>query len=60
MHVILAHDPGKYRGITLLSHIMQFLERIMDNRLRERVEHELGARTRASEKDKGPLMGCYH
>ena len=34
--------PGKYRGITLLSHIMKLLERILDKRLRERVEHELG------------------
>ena len=25
-------DPGKYRGITLLSHIMKLLERILDGR----------------------------
>ena len=37
-----AQDPGKYRGITLLSHIMKLLERILDKRLRERVERELG------------------
>ena len=29
-----AQDPGKYRGITLLSHIMKLLERILDKRLR--------------------------
>ena len=33
-----AQDPGKYRGITLLNHIMTLLERILDKRLRERVE----------------------
>ena len=32
-----AQDPGKYRGITLLSHIMKLLERILDKRLRERI-----------------------
>ena len=37
-----AQDPWKYRGITLLSHIIKLLERILDTRLRERVEHELG------------------
>ena len=26
-------DPGKYRGITLLSHIMKLLERILDGRI---------------------------
>ena len=33
-------DPGKYRGITLLSHIMKLLERILDKRLSEKVEHK--------------------
>ena len=33
-----AKDPGKYRGITLLSHIMKLLERILD----KKVEHKLG------------------
>ena len=38
-----AQDPGKNRGITLLSHVMKSLERmILDQRLRERVEQELG------------------
>ena len=37
-----AQDPGKYKGITMLSHIMKLQERILDKRLRERVEHELG------------------
>ena len=28
-------DPGKYRGITLLSHVMKVLERILDGRIRK-------------------------
>ena len=35
-------DPGKYRGITLLSHVMKLLERILDGRIRKKVEQELG------------------
>ena len=35
-------DPGKYRGITLLSHVMKVLERILDGRMRKRVEMEIG------------------
>ena len=34
-------DQGKYRGITLLSHIMKLLEMILDVRLRKKVEQEL-------------------
>ena len=37
-----AQDPGKYRGITLLSHIIKLLERILDKRWCERVEQEFG------------------
>ena len=33
-------DPGKYRGITLLSHTMKLLERILDGRIRKGVEQE--------------------
>ena len=29
-------DPGKYRGITFLSHIMKLLERILDVRIRKK------------------------
>ena len=35
-------DPGKYRGITLLSHTMELLERILNRRVRKRVHQELG------------------
>ena len=46
-------DPGKYRGITLLSHIMKLLERILDKRLRERVEPELGEEQLGFRKGRG-------
>ena len=32
------HDPGKYRGITLLSQELKLLERVLDTRIRRRVE----------------------
>ena len=34
--------PGKYRRITHLSHIMRLLERILDGRIRKRIEQDLG------------------
>ena len=32
------HDPGKYRGITLLSQVLKRLERVLDARIGRRVE----------------------
>ena len=31
------HDPGKYRGVTLLSQVLKLLERVLDAMLRRRV-----------------------
>ncbi len=31
------HDPGKHRGIQLLSHVLKLLERGLDARIRRRV-----------------------
>ena len=36
------HDPGKYRGITLLSHVLKVLQIILDGRMRRIVECEMG------------------
>ena len=36
------HDQGKYRGITLLSQVLKLLERVLDARIRRRVEREFG------------------
>ena len=32
------HDPGKYRGITLLSQVLKLLEGVLDARIRRIVE----------------------
>ena len=39
------HDPGKYSGITLLSQVLNLLERVLDARIRRRVENDFGGRT---------------
>ena len=54
-----AQDPGKYRGITLLSHIMKLLERILDKRLREKVEHKLGEKQLGFRKGRGTTDGMF-
>ncbi len=36
------HDTGKYRGITLLSQVLQLLERVLDAIIRRRVERDFG------------------
>ena len=55
-----AQDPGKYRGITLLSHIMTLLEMILDKRLHERVEHNLGdEHTLGFRKGRGTTNGMF-
>ena len=50
---------GKYRGITLPNHIMKLLERILDKRLRERVEHELGEEQQGFRKGRGTTAGMF-
>ena len=46
-------DPGKYRGITLLSHIMKLLKRILDVRIRKKIEQELGEEHQGFRKGRG-------
>ena len=52
-------DPGKYRGITLLSHIMKLLERILDGRIRKRVEQEFGEEQQGFRKCRGTIDGMF-
>ena len=52
-------DPGKYRGITLLSHIMKLLERILDVRIRKNVEQELGEEQQGFRKGRGTTDGMF-
>ena len=54
-----AQDPGKYRGITLLSHIIKLLEMILDKRLRDRVEPELGEEQLGFRKGRGTTDGMF-
>ena len=54
-----AQDPGKNRGITLVSHVMKLLERSLDMRLRERVEHELGEEQLGLRKGRGTTDGMF-
>ena len=53
------YTTGKYRGITLLSHIMKLLERILDKMLRERVEPELGEEQLGFRKGRGTTDGMF-
>ena len=52
-------DPGKYRGITLLSHIMKLLERILDVRIRKKVEQGLGEEQQRFRKGRGTTDGMF-
>ena len=36
------HDPGRYRGITLLNQALKLMERILDARVRHIVESKIG------------------
>ena len=38
------HDPGRYRGITLLSQALNLMEMILDARVRHIVESKIGER----------------
>ena len=55
------HDPGKYRGITLLSQVQKLLERGLDARIRKRVEgdfgEEQGKNNKGSERGEEPQTG---
>ena len=44
----VVHDPGKYRGITLISQVLELLERVLDARIRRRVEGDLGENSKGS------------
>ena len=47
------HDPGKYRGITLLSQVLKLLERVVDARIRRRVEGDFGEEQQGFMKGRG-------
>ena len=55
------HDPGKYRGITLLSQVLKLLERVLDGRIiRKKLNARLLKSSKDSERGEEPRMGCSH
>ena len=53
------HDPGKYRGITLLSQVLKLLERVLDARIRRRVECDFGEEQQGFMKGRGTADVMY-
>ena len=53
------HDPGKYRGVTLLSQVLKLLERVFDARIRRRVECDFGKELQGFRKGRGTSDGMY-
>ena len=53
------HDPGKYRGITLLSQVLKLMERVLDARIRRRVEGDFGEEQQGFMKGRGTADGMY-
>ena len=53
------HDPGKYRGITLLSKVLKLLESVLDARIRRRVEWDFGEEQQGFMKGRGTADGMY-
>ena len=53
------HDPGKYRGIILLSQVLKLLERVVDGRIRKKVECEIGEEQQGFRKGRGTTDGLF-
>ena len=53
------HDPGRYRGIILLSQVLKLLERVLDARIRRRVEGDFGEEHQGFRKGRGTACGMY-
>ena len=54
------HESGKHRGITLLSHVMKVLERILDGRVRRVEECEMGEEQQSFRRGKGKVDGMFN
>ena len=52
------HDPGKYRGITLLSQVLKLLERGLSARIRRRVEGDFWENSKGSGMGEEQQTGC--
>ena len=53
------HDPGKYRGITLLSQVLKLLERVLNARIKRRVEGDFGEEKQGFRNGRGKADGMY-
>ncbi len=53
------HDPGKYRGITLLSQVLKLSESVLDARIRRRVEGDFREEQQGFRKGRGTADGVY-
>ena len=53
------HDPGTCKGITLLSQVLKLLERVLDARIRRRVEVDFGEEQQGFRKARGTADGMY-
>ena len=53
------HDPVKYRGITLLSQVLKLLERVLEARIRRRVEGDFREEQQGFRKVRGTADGMY-
>ena len=53
------HDPGNYRGITLLSQVLKLLERVLDGRIRRGVECDFGEEQQGFRKRRGTADAMY-
>ena len=53
------HDPGRYRGITLLSQALKSMERILDARVRHIVESKIGENQLGFRKGRGMDDGLF-
>ena len=52
------HDPGKYRGITLLSQVLKLLERVLDARIGGRVKVDFGEYNKGPGREEEQQTGC--
>ena len=51
------HEPGKYRGITLLSQVLKLPERVLDAMIRRRLEGDFGEEQHGFGKGRGTADG---
>ena len=53
------HDPGKCKGITLLTQVVKLLERVLDAMIMRRVEVDFGEEPQGFQKGRGAADGMY-